>query len=102
MQDKEMKVDKKKLAITLAVIPLASFVLGMIMIFTPLISSNVFAWIDSILLFLSFFGFLFGIIARKLVKGDKTVKVLSIFDIICTFLLILFYLFIFWVMGYAS
>ena len=80
MQDKEKKVDRKKLAITLEIIPLASFVLGMIMIFTPLIDSNVFIWIDSVLLFLAFFGFLFGIIARKLVKDDKTVKILSIFD----------------------
>ncbi|MBR6403871.1 MAG: hypothetical protein IKS48_10855 [Eubacterium sp.] len=83
-------MDKRKLAKILEIIPLVSLVAGLILVFLP-IKGQVYIWGCSVLFFLAFFGFAFGIIARLLIKGDKTVKILSIFDFISSVIVLLFY-----------
>lgn len=91
-------MEKKKLAIILEIIPIASLVLGFILVFLP-ISSGVIQWINSVLFMLAVFGFVFGIIGVKMVKGDKAVKILCILDCIAPLIVVLFYVLVFAAIG---
>ena len=54
--------------------------------------SNFIRAINSITMFLAFFGFVFFFVGRSLGKDDKTVKILGIFDILATVSVIAIYI----------
>ena len=90
-------MNKKTVAIILEIIP----ILAAIAAITLMISSFDSGVVRSAILasvILSFLGFLFFIVARKLSK-DKVVLILGIFDILATFSIVGFYVLAIFVFG---
>ena len=80
-------MNKKTLVVILEIIPIICVIATYVLVFANL-DSDVVRNIITATTSISFFGFIFGIIGRKVVKGDKAVKVLSIFDFICPLFII--------------
>ena len=91
-------MNKKTLAVILEIIPIISVIATYGLVFANL-NSDFVRKIIYVTLIISFFGFVFGIIARKLAKGDKLVKVLSIFDFLCPVFIIGLYVLVFIAIG---
>jgi hypothetical protein len=91
-------MNKKTLALVLEIIPLISVIATFVLVFANL-DSDVVRTIILITVTISFFGFIFGIIGRKLSKGDKLIKVLSIFDFLCPVFIIGLYVLVFIAIG---
>ena len=91
-------MNKKNLAVILESIPLITVIETYVLVFANLDNDVVRAIILATVT-ISFFGFIFGIIGRKLSKGDKLVKVLSIFDFLCPVFIIGLYVLVFIAIG---
>lgn len=91
-------MNKKNLAVILEIIPLITLIATYVLVFANLDNDVVRAIILATVT-ISFFGFIFGIIGRKLSKGDKLVKVLSIFDFLCPVFIIGLYVLVFIAIG---
>jgi hypothetical protein len=76
-------MNKKKVAIILEIIPIIAVVINFALIFLPINAGNI-SWLTSTTTILAFLGFVFFFIARALAKGEKTVKILGIFDWLAT------------------
>jgi len=91
-------MNKKTLAVILEIIPIVSVITALSLVFASL-NNDFVRKIILVAVVISFFGFVFGIIARKLAKGDKLVKVLSIFDFLCPVIIIALYVITFIAIG---
>ena len=81
---------KKALAIILEAIPILSAVVSIGLILSPYNSAPIRGIISSGVL-LALFGFVFFFIGRRLAKGDRTVRILGIFDWLATASIIILY-----------
>ena len=91
-------MDKRKAAIILELIPIVSALISLLLIVSPLDSGAV-ATIITITMLLASFGFVFFILGHVLVKGDKAVKILGIFDWLATAYVIGVYVLVFLAMA---
>lgn len=83
-------MNKRKIAILLELVPIISSVLSFILIKLDN-NPKIIIWIIAITILLSFFGFVFFFIGRKLAKENKIVRILGIFDWIATLYVIFLY-----------
>ncbi|SFU45743.1 hypothetical protein [Butyrivibrio sp. M55] len=91
-------MDKKKIATIVEIVPIVSAVLNFIFLYA-FEDSNLIRALNSITMFFAFFGFVFFFVGRSLGKGDKTVKILGIFDIFATVSVIAIYILAFLAMA---
>lgn len=83
-------MNKKNIAIILELIPIVSALISFVLFKLEYDSEIITSLID-ITILLSFLGFIFFFIGRKLDKDDNTVKVLGILDWFATVYVIVFY-----------
>ncbi len=81
---------KKIIIIILKLIPIISLILSLTLIFSSF-NNTIIKNIISISTLLSFFGFIFYFIGKKIIKDNKIIKILGIFDLLSTLAIILFY-----------
>ena len=74
---------KKTIAIVVELIPIVSAVVAFVLIAAPH-DTAVTRHLVALGFIFAFFGFVAALIGRSLCKGDKTVKILSIFDWLAT------------------
>ena len=80
-------MNKKTIAIIIEAIPVAAAVLSVVLLYAPFDTSAV-KQLTSVTFGLAFLGFVVFFIGRKLAKGDKTVKILGILDLLSTLTII--------------
>ena len=85
---------KKIIAIILELIPIISGIISYLFVFIFKTSS----YINAIPFLITFLGFIFFLVARK-IYNDRVIKILGILDIICTFLIIVFYILVIFIFG---
>ncbi len=90
-KNKKVKYDKRKIALILEIIPIVSSIVSFVLV-TSKYDSAIISWIISISFLFSILGFAFFLIGRKLVKDDKTIKILGVFDCISTLYVVVFYI----------
>lgn len=84
-------MNKKNTAILVEIIPILSAIISFILIMVPYVS-KVTTLVVFITIILSFLGFAFFFIGKKLYKGNKIVQVLGILDWLTTIYVIVLYL----------
>lgn len=75
--------NRKKIALALEALPVICAPLSYLLVLNKA-DSNIVRGIIGIATVIAFFGFVFFIIGRKLVREDKTILVLGILDILAT------------------
>ena len=91
-------MNKKTIAIILELIPIISAITSFILIASHY-DVTIARHIIKITIILSFIGFIFFLIGRKIIKKDKLVKILGILDLFATLYVILLYLIAFFSFG---
>lgn len=91
-------MNKKALAVALELIPIISAPLAIIFIYSS-VDSQVIRSLIGVFTLLGFFGFVFSFIGRRIAKGEKIVRVLSILDILATVAIIIMYVLVFIALG---
>ena len=82
---------KRTVAIILELVPIISALISFIFIKISY-DAELITWIIYLTTLLSFLGFIFFFIGRKLYKKDKTVRILGILDWLCTIYVIMLYI----------
>ncbi len=88
---KEMLFMKRKLAITIEVIPVIAAILSIGLIVSPY-SSNAVRGVINISTLLAFMGFIFFFVGRKMDKEDNMVRILSIAALLSGVCMVAFYI----------
>lgn len=89
---------EKIIAILLELVPIISALISFISIISKY-NSKLISVVITITMMLSFFGFVFFLIGRKLVKEDKIIKILGVLDLISTIYVIILYTLVIFVFG---
>lgn len=84
-------MNKKKIAIIVEMIPVLSVLISFILIKIRYVSKMT-TLLVFITVILSFFGFVFFLIGRKLYKDDKIVRILGTFDLLSTLYVVMLYI----------